>query len=280
MKKFILVVLSLVATNVLAENLTIVSGAPLTASTTIYAQTIASLIPGATLIVAKDCVSAINVAKQMPNAIYLTSNNQIVSATKNNTNCRSDLDEEKIISVSEQHFKVCRLPSSTKTLISPKVKLGGASVTQPKTFADDINKNNTGASVVGIPLKGSVDVITSILNRDIDFGLITAGVAKPYEDSGKIVCDHDTTAKLSTTKKSMNIHYNLTLSEFTLKYILINATANAGDIAKIKQMLTQNKNFEQFLLNGNFYKHNTNITDADAKKINQQLNKEVYFFNQ
>ena len=84
MKKSTLVALTLLASNAFAENLTIISGASATASTTVYAQTIASMVPGAKLLLAKDCTSAINTAKQMPNAVYLTSNFQIISAAKNN----------------------------------------------------------------------------------------------------------------------------------------------------------------------------------------------------
>lgn len=238
------------------------------------------MVPGAKLLLAKDCTSAINTAKQMPNAVYLTSNFQIISAAKNNLDCRSDLVKDKTIAISAQHLNICRLPTTTKTLMSPKVTLGGAAVTQPKTLADDINKNNAGASVIGIPVKGSLDVVNSILNKDVDFGLVAAGVVKPYEDSGKVICDYDTMDKLSSSKKSLKSYYNLTLDDFTVKYMLINATASSADIQKIKQVLNQNKDFEQFLSNGQFYKHNTKVTDIDIKKINQQLNEEIQFFNQ
>lgn len=270
-KLFALLAVLLIAQSVnAAADIKIYSGAPLSATTTVYAQAYASTLGNTSLQVTKDCGSAVEQAHKNQRALYLVSNFQIADAARSNQRCDLDINTKNVLSISSIYFKYCRLPLSKKTLTTPNVTIGRASMHPISAFTKDFNSNNN-ASVTVIPYKGSKDIVTAVLNGDIDYGLISLDVADPIEQQGKVVCDYDTTEKGSATRKSLNDHFNLKLNGFALKFILVAVgDFTPSDLKQYKDAFNSSE-FQQYLKNNYYFDIVKSVTDSDIKLLNRNI---------
>lgn len=246
------------------------AGSPKSASNSL-AQALATNISADTRF-EKDCGLSIRTAESQSRSMYLTTNHQIAKAAARGIDCSAGLKsgDHKVVAMAEVNFQVCRLPETTATLMTPGVTVGRASVHPIAAFVEDFNRNN-GASIKGVPFKGSANVLKGVLAGDVDWGVMGTNIVAPAMEKGLVVCDYDTSGAGSSTGKSLNDAFKLDLNGWRLINTFV--TPNINDPSDI-QSVFGSAEFVKFLESKNYYNITANpsadqVADvlADAEAI-------------
>lgn len=137
---------------------------------------------------AQNCEEAKQKFEKNDEQIMIYNANVGIAAMSKNLNCElsKNVTPDKMIFSGAAYYKICTSEKKPKDLKAEKVTLGMASVIHSKGLIEDYNKN--GYKMVGVPFGGSKDVLTAVINGDIDFGIIGDSVANPALANQQIKC--------------------------------------------------------------------------------------------
>ena len=219
MKKYIFAV-TLLLLPLVANATVFINGGSRTSPTTSFVQLMSTNTNDRSSVrLTQDCSSAVDLARSTADSIALVTVDQAFSLQRSSGRSCTDIADATVLLATESYMKICRATGSTASLTDTNVTLGRASVQPVHEFVDDLNTNNN-LSVVGIPMRGSGDVVTALVNGDVDLGVIAASTAATAEQSGRIECMYDT-LPYERSEQSINRFYNLSIDGFLMHALLI-----------------------------------------------------------
>jgi hypothetical protein len=263
MKRIVIFSLALFSSAVFANNVKIINIGAATSPTAMYANAYSKNleIPN-TFIPAKSCKDAMAIAEK-ESSVLLIPNDIYLQARRLGQECSPKLNPKNIIAMSDAYFEVCRKAGSTKTLKTPGVTVGRASVHPIKEWETDFNKRNN-TTVKGVGFSGSKTVLSAVLNGDADWGVIAREIAEPALKDGRIECPYNTEA---ASPRSLHRYFNMINDEYVLKYMLITTTTDP----KILESLKAAANHPKFLEYLKESKHTNIFTNPTSVEIESYL---------
>lgn len=226
-----LIFATVMAGSAVAGNLKIINIGAATSPTAVYVNSYAkNLNLTYEFLPTKSCKDAVQISLKSDSVVVLV-NDVFLQAAKLGQACFNDvrLKPENVIFTSSAYFEVCKKTGSEKTLKTPGVIVGRASVHPIKEWEYDFNKQNN-TSVKGVGFSGSKTVLAAVLNGDADWGVIAREIATPAIKDGRIECPYNTEAN---GDRSLSKHFDMIHSEYVLSYMLI---ANTKDPALLKTL--------------------------------------------
>ena len=197
----------------------------------------------------KDCESALRVIDQEKNVLFLMSDITTMTGVRQKEECHPrQLKAKDIVGYTASSWHLCKKAGSPLKIGQQRLALGVASILPVQGMVDDFNKQNK-TKLIGVGLPSSAQVLTSLLNEDIDFGMINPGLSEPAIDEGKIECPYtfipQGTEKLSKDKFVGN-HYRMTVPFLYSAYFITVKTTDAKIRDDVNKAVTSAK-FNEFL---------------------------------
>ena len=240
-----------------------------------YAQNLT--IPN-TFISMKDCASALRAVEQNENVAFFISDMTTMSHQHRGEDCVPKFKPEDIVGTMATSWHLCRKPGG-KALGAGRIAVGVASVLPGPGIIRDFNKQN-GLNTVNVSLASSSQVLASVLNGDIDWGLLTPGVADPMVADGKLDCPltfiPDGTPQVSKDKYIAN-HYDMKVPDLRCTFLLVIKKKDTKVLEAALQA-AQSKEFAAFLdkvkwinvnASGKFAQKDVDNFNAYIKKMNE-----------
>lgn len=172
----------------------------------------------------KDCEGALRVIEQEKNVLFLMSDVTTMTGVRQKEECHpKQLKAKDIVGYTASSWHLCKKAGSNAKIGGDKFSLGVASILPVTGMVDDFNKLN-GAKATGIALPSSAQVLTALLNGDIQWGMVNPGISEPAIDEGKLECPMtfipQGTAKLPKEKFIGN-YYKMTVPFLYSAYFIV-----------------------------------------------------------
>lgn len=259
MKKIITgLICAMISVAAVASDVQVVNIGAATSPTALYTQAYSkNLAIGNRFVPAKSCRDAMDIANSAEHSVFLVANDIYLQSQRLKQECSPSLKPEHIIAMSDAYFEVCRKSGSTKTLRTPGVVVGRASVHPIKEWTADFNSRNR-TSVKGVGFSGSKSVLAAVINGDADWGVIATEIAEPAVKEGSIECVYSTN---SASAKSLHREFSMINNEYVLKYMLVANTRDPKILAQLKKS-AQDPRFLEYLA----HSRHTNVTTQPGKK--------------
>jgi hypothetical protein len=225
MKKFIVLLLSLLAVSAWADEKIKVMylGLPQVGPSVIHAQAFGKHFSEPTTFVSmKDCQAGLDYINKNTDIIYLLASTNAATSKKHNIDCQPKITPADIVYTSNQYFNLCRRPDNKKNILRDRFTIGAASVVPMMGIANDYNLQN-GMSMIAVPLQSSTQVVTSVMNGDVDWGFIVQAIADPHVAAGKLECPYSTNPKADNY---VGRKFQLAIPDYKLKWLMVAKTSD------------------------------------------------------
>lgn len=278
MIKKLIVLFGLISSNLaLAEDVKVMYiGTPQVGPPVILTQAYAqNLKVSNTFISMKDCASALRAIDQNEDVIFFMSDMTTMAHQHKGENCLPKFKADDIVGTMATSWHLCRKPNG-KALGAGRNAVGVASVLPGPGIVRDFNKQN-GLNTVNVSLASSSQVLAAVLNGDIDWGLLTPGVADPMIADGKLDCPltfiPNGTTQVDKDKYIAN-HYDMKVPDLRCTFLLVVKTKNPK-IREAALQAAQSKEFAAFLDKGKWININTSgkFVQTDIDKFNNYIKK-------
>jgi tripartite-type tricarboxylate transporter receptor subunit TctC len=157
-----------------------------------------------------------------PIFVELVTGQYWMSLHDGNKNCVIDLDQYKWLMIYETAYKVCvrndsEINSFNDLIKNKNHKIAYATGTVSKLIIESINKDFD-TSFKPILLRTSNDILTAMLSKDVDVGILNILTADPQQASNNIKCFATTEKNKETSLSKLAPKMNPLLSTFSLGY--------------------------------------------------------------
>lgn len=214
----------------------------------------------------KDCASALKAIDESDNVVYLISSTNTVTSTRRGVECVPKFKPEDMVYYTDNYFNYCRKPDNKKNFLRDRITMGHASVIPMMGIANDLNIQN-GTSIVSVPFQSTPQVLTGIINGDVDWGMAIVSVSESMIASKQIECPYTTDPRAANF---IGRQLRGTSPDFTLSYIMAIKTKDPAIRAEATRA-AQSKEFGEFLTAGKFVNVKTsNFEQKDIDKFNQR----------
>lgn len=223
----------------------------------------------------KDCKSSLDVVANSDNVVYLIGNTSTLGALRSGQECVPKLIPDDIIFTANNYFHFCHLPDSKKDLFKDRQTIAAASVVPVSGFAKSLNKENN-TKLVPLSMLSSNEVALSVINKDIDWGIIITSVATPLITSGQLSCPY------STNPKEPNyIAKNLRMDYSNLSQLwILSAKTKDPALKQAAKSAVRSAEFNKFLEAGKFSDVKTeNFTNKDIENFNKLIDQGMAIYD-
>jgi hypothetical protein len=166
----------------------------------------------------------------------------VASEQSRGFDCFPKFSSDDILLTANTYNLYCRKFTNNKNLLRDKIKFGYTSILPVQSIIDELNSKH-GASITGIPQPNSAQTAISILNNDIDYGLIMPQVAKPLVENKQLECIYSTNPRLSNY---IGNTINLAMADFSTPWVLLSKTDN-NSVKDTMRNAVQSKDFIMWL---------------------------------
>ena len=215
----------------------------------------------------KDCASSLRTIEQSDDVVYMIANTTTITSIRHGVDCLPKFRAEDVVFMADNYMNYCRKPGNTKDIYRSRLTIGAASVAPIDGMANDLNKQN-GMTLVPVSMQSSVNVANSVINGDIDWGLIVTSISDPMVANKQLECPY------TTDPHSANFiakHFQLLSPDLTISWIMVVKTKNPVIRAELIRA-AQTKEFNDFLEFGKFTNIKTNnITDKDIERFHKRV---------
>lgn len=228
-----------------------------------------------TFISMKDCASALRAVDQNEDVIFFISDMTTMAHQHKGEDCVPKFKPEDIVGTMATSWHLCRKPNG-KALGAGRIAVGVASVLPGPGIVRDFNKQN-GLNTVNVSLASSSQVLAAVLNGDIDWGLLTPGVADPMVADGKLDCPltfiPSGTPQVNKDKYIAN-YYDMKVPDLRCTFLLVVKTKNPK-VREAALQAAQSKEFAAFLDKGKWINVNTSgkFVQKDVDNFNAYIKK-------
>jgi hypothetical protein len=275
-KKVIVLFLIILSNSVQAADLQVLfvglpqSGPPITLLQS-YAKNIK--IPY-TLTGVKDCASSLQAIEKNNDVAYMIANTTTITSIRHGVECMPKFKADDVVFVADNYFNYCRKPGNNKDFYRSRIVIGAASVVPIDGIASDLNKQN-GTNLVAVSMPSSVNVATSIINGDLDWGLVVTSVSDPLIQSKQLECPYTTNPKSSNYIAK---HFQVLSPDLTISWVMVAKTKDSNIKTELMRA-AQTAEFNNFLEFGKFTNIKTKeITDRDIDKFYKRIQETVTNF--
>lgn len=200
-------------------------GLPQVGPTVIHAQALGKHFSEPTTFVSmKDCAAGLDYLEKNTDVVYLMSSTNGATSKKLNIACQPKINPADIVYTSSQYFNLCRRPDNKKNIFRDRFTIGAASVVPMMGIANDYNIQN-GMSMIAVPMQSSTQIVTGVINGDVDWGFIVQAIAEPQVATGKLECPYSTDPK---SAGYVGRKFQLQIPDYKLKYLTILKTNDSA----------------------------------------------------
>ena len=228
-----------------------------------------------TFVSLKDCPAALQTIDKNSNVVFLVSDLNTIASTQHGENCLPKIEPKDIVYTTKSTWQMCRAGGSHAVINTRRSTIGIISILPINGFVSDFNKLN-GTNLVPVALYSSAQVITSIINGDVDWGLVNPGVAGPLVEAGKLDCPYTFEPD---SPKNISRFFKTSLPEMSASYVVVAKTNNPAVRAEIVKA-AQSPAFAQWLTKTGYYGTKaTNLSSKDIDSFNAGMQKLTEFYN-
>ena len=237
-----------------------------------FAQTIK--VPS-TFVSLKDCPATLQTINESSNIVFLLTDINTVAATRKGDNCLPKIEPKDIVYTVKSTWQMCRAGGSHAVIDNRRSTVGILGILPIHGFVSDFNQLN-GTNLVPVALYSSTQIITSIINGDVDWGLVNPGSAAPLVADGKLDCPYSFEPD---SPKNISHFFKSSWPELSCEFVAVAKTNNPTVRAEIVKT-AQSPEFAQWLTkNGYFGIKSNNFSSKDIDLFNIRMQKLTEFFN-
>ena len=240
-------------------------GVPQVGPSVVHAQNFAKQLKTPyTFISQKDCAASMDYLKANTDVVYLLASTNAMTQKKHGVDCTPKFEPTDLVYVADNYFHLCRKPGSKKDIMRERFTIAGASVLPLMGIANDYNIQN-GMSMIAVPVQSSDQVITSILNEDVDYGMIITTAADPQVASGKLECPYTTNPK---AENYVGKKFRLAMPDYKIRWLMAIKSSDPAVRSEITRA-AQSKDYTDSLTKLGYVNiRNTNLDQSDIDRWN------------
>lgn len=276
-KKYLALFLFVLSTAVMAdEKIKIMYvGLPQVGPSVVHAQSFGkNLKVPFTFVSMKDCAASLDYVNNNTDVVYLIASTNAITSKNRGVDCTPKFAPSEIVYIADNYFSICRKPGNTKNIMRDKVTMAGASVLPLDGIVRDFNEQN-GTNIVPVPLQSSGEIVTSIINGDVDWGMIVSTVATPQVASGRLECSYSTNPRADNF---VGRTFRLTMPDYKIRWLMAVKTSDPAVKAEVVKT-AQSKEYNEFLAKLGYINVKTaNLEQSDTDRWNKYIDENLKNF--
>jgi hypothetical protein len=263
---------SMMASSVMAGDLTVITASSKTSPTTGVAMTYYKAINGThDFYQAENCQDGVKKFDNTANSVIVFGTNLTTGALSKGQTCMPKITKDNILFYGEQFYHICTKKGSGKTFMTPRATIGMTSLKPAANIANDINAQN-GTSLVGLPFSGSRDILYQVLSGDLDLGLIGTSVAAKHERAGDITCIASTNPR---DKDFIGHQLKMKSAEMKLPVVILHNIQDPKLLASA-QAAVASPAFVTLLKEGEF----VGVTTKSTQRLFEKIESDILMFHE
>lgn len=223
----------------------------------------------------KDCQAAFRHIDGNDNVVFVMADLVIMTHQRRGENCvPAEFKPENIVATMTTAWHLCRKPGG-KAITDPKTTVGIITILPGAAIVRDLNQRNN-LNLVYVGVQSSVDLSQSLLNGDIDWGVVNPGFAEPLVKQNKLDCAYtfipggtDVVGK----DRFVGKHFKMELDNLHCTFFVVAKTNNKETAAEINRAVSSPE-FKEYLTKNNYFDIRVGagkFTQADINKSNSYI---------
>lgn len=207
---------------------------------------------------AENCQDAKQKFNQTKNAVIAYNSSMDFAGSEKNLDCRLEVKKtDTVVFMSKEYFDICRNATSKVRYGGEKISVGMASMYATKN--QELDHAAAGIDITLVPYPGSKDIVTAVINGDVDYGWVGHGLAVKFKDS--LDCVYSTNP---SSDNYLGKFTRLSIPDFRINMVLYTNSSDSVIISNL-QRAALNENFSNFVLNSGI--EQINITDETLDSV-------------
>ena len=270
MKKIIATILSIFfTTSVFAKNIEILTTASLKGPQGIVINTVSELTKNSPIklnaLQTNSCGEAVNIFNNTKTPIAIIWSDTMIKHTETTKqNCVIDFETAKPIVVTFASYDVC-VSKGVELKSNSTLTLGNVKFNPQISQLSHMNSNNKNIKFKNVTYEGSSQVVTALINKEINVGITSTANAASAIQTGSIDCLYSTGSTKYGQKPLSEFAGKNALSEFKLGMMLFVKNMSAEQIISLEKSLTNG--FISAMDQQNLINSKVGINKADLDKF-------------